>query len=563
MQTLTPVLENKQRTLETDPQYFGGFLNMARLNVYNINNHLAAIFDLKPLPEEGRIKDSFLCNKELRNANWNGIYSKAFSFLPILKIFNSESLPNSEKSEMLTPGFGKDFPKMSDTLKIIFNELQQFRNDYSHYYSTGKGTVRKTTVSDEFAGFLNENFRRAIEYSMEKFKDVYSADDFELASKKEMVHGNTITTEGLVFFTSIFLEREYAFQFIGKVKGLKGTQYVSFRAFREVLMAFCVKLPHEKFKSDDFNQSFTLDIINELNRCPKSLYDIITEEERKKFRPQLDNEKIFNLINNSTGELDLEEENYEDYIESLTKRVRYENRFSYFALRFIDEFNLLGKYRFHIDLGKLLVNKYPKKLNNEEVTRKITENVKAFGRLNDFGDDNEVLKKIDVNNQQVDFDKFAPHYNTTNNKIGLLSKPAIARLRKVKTKEGVEKKNLFQPLPEAFLSLPELQKVVLLEYLQPGEPEKLIFDFIFTNNNKLINLQFIEAIKQQMPAEWTVFQKEADTKKRLAYNQKNYDELLNRKKILNKVLAESNLNDKQIPSKIPEYWLNIQDVQTS
>lgn len=557
----TQIWENKQRTLETDPQYFGGYLNMARLNIFNINNHLAKDFGLKILPEEGWIKTSFLCDKAQKKLNWNRIFSKAVSFLPILKVFDSELLPKSEKTEMATPGYGKDFAKMSDTLKIVFNELHEFRNDYSHYYSTEKGTVRKTTVSNEMANFLNENFKRAIAYSIERFKDVYSEDDFELASKKEIVNGNTITTEGLVFLTSMFLEREYAFQFIGKIKGLKGTQYMSFKAFREVLMAFCVKLPHEKFKSDDFNQSFTLDIINELNRCPKTLYNIITEEDKKKFRPQLDGDKIANLINNSTGELDLYEEDYDDYIESLTKRVRHGNRFFYFALRYIDELNLLGKYQFHIDLGKLEIDNYPKKFNNEEVERKIVENVKAFGKLSDFSDENEILKKIDINNQLVYFDQFAPHYNTANNKIGLLSKPDIARLRKIKTKEGDEKKNLFQPLPEAFLSLSELQKIVLLEYLQQGEPEKLISDFILTNNSKLMNMQFIEEIKKQMPAEWPVFQKETDTKKRPAYSQKNFDELLNRKKILNKVLAGSNLNDKQIPSKILEYWLNIQDVK--
>jgi len=74
-----------------------------------------------------------------------------------------------------------------------------------------------------------------------------------------------ITPEGLVFFISIFLEREYAFQFISKIKGLKGTQYKNFIATREVIMAFCLNLPQEKIISSDQAQAFSLDLINELS----------------------------------------------------------------------------------------------------------------------------------------------------------------------------------------------------------------------------------------------------------------------------------------------------------
>ena len=555
----TQVWENKERTLENDPQYFGGYLNMARLNVYNINNHLAGLFDRNELPNEDQIKNSFLCNKNQPTLNWNRVFAKTVTYLPILKVFDSESLPPTERGEPTEPGTGKHFDTMADTLKVVFNELQEFRNDYSHFWSTEKGETRKTTVSNELVEFLNINFQRAIEYTKVRFKDVYTAEDFELASKKEMVKGNTITTEGLVFLTSMFLEREYAFQFIGKVKGIKGTQYKSFTAFRETLMAFCVKLPHEKLKSDDFKQSFTLDLINELNRCPGVLYNVITEKERKKFQPQLDEESMRKLLESSGGEWQKGDENYDEYFELLTKRIRHKNRFFHFGLRYIDEFNLLGKYKFQINLGKLIINKYQKQFNDEEVTRTIVEDAKAFGRLSDFEDEAETLKKIDIQNQRVEFDPFSPYYNITNNKIGILSlsKPDYARLRKT----NAEKKNLFQPLPEAFLSLAELQKIILLDYLKPGEPEKIINDFILTKNSKLMNIQFIEGIKKQLPAEWIVFQKKTDMKKGRAYKPKELMELQNRKLGLNNILEKANLNDKQIPSKILEYWLNIADVK--
>jgi len=269
METQITPNENKYRTLNDDPQYFGGYLNMARLNVFNISNHIAKEFGLSLLVEEGHIKNSFLCNKDNKKVNWNHVYSKTKRFLSILKVFDVESLPKEEQKTISWEG--KDFTLMSDTLKIVFGELQEFRNDYSHYYSTEKGTSRKTKVSEELAVFLSTNFLRAIEYTKERFKGGLNEEDFNLVASKIVVRDDlSITTEGLVFLASMFLEREYAFQFIGKITGLKGTQYSSFIATREVLMAFCLKLPHDRFQSDNSRQAFSLDLINELNRCPRS-----------------------------------------------------------------------------------------------------------------------------------------------------------------------------------------------------------------------------------------------------------------------------------------------------
>lgn len=557
METQTIAELNKCRTLNDDPQYFGGYLNMARLNIFNISNHFATEFKLPLLSEEGHLRNSFLCNKDNKKANWNHIYSKTKRFLSILKVFDAESLPKEEQKTIVWEG--KDFASMSDTLKIVFGEFQEFRNDYSHYYSTEKGMVRKTTVSDEMALFLKTNFERAIEYTKERFKGVLNDEDYQLVTSKKVLEANqTITTEGLVFLISMFLEREYAFRFIGKITGLKGTQNNSFIATREVLMAFCLQLPHDRFQSDNPRQAFSLDLINELNRCPKVLYNSITEEGKQKFKPQLDELETKNLLDNSTNSEEIIED-YDEYIEALTKRIRYNNRFSDFALKYIDEKGIFDKFRFQIDLGKLLVDEYAKSFNGEQVPRRIIENVKAFGKLNSFNDEAKVLTRIGNGYPSKEFEQFSPHYNTENNKIGISVKEDTAKLRP--NSKGEMGKKLHQPLPEAFLSLHELPKVILLEYLQKGEPEKLINDFILINNSKLMTMQFIEAVKSQMPKEWDDFRRRRDTKKEIAYNEKALTYLSERKQILNQVLASYQLNDKQIPGRILDYWLSIKDVE--
>jgi hypothetical protein len=450
---------------------------------------------------------------------------------------------------------------MSNTLKIIFGELQEFRNDYCHYYSIENGTSRKITVSTEMDIFLRTNFARAIEYTKERFTGVLDDEDYQLvASKKVIEANNTITTVGLVFLTSMFLEREYAFQFIGKITGLKGTQKKSFIATREVLMAFCLNLPHDRFQSDNTRQALSLDLINELNRCPGVLYNSITEEGKQKFRPQLDEPETKNLLQNSTyNKKEIEVEDYDDYIESLTKRIRHNNRFSDFALKYIDETGIFSKFRFQLNLGKLLVDEYGKSFHGEKVPRRIIENVKAFGKLNEFNDELKVLTNIGNGNSSKEFKQFAPHYNTENNKIGISVKEDTAKLRP--NSIGEPGKKLHQQLPEAFLSLHELPKVILLDYLQKGEPEKLITDFILINNAKLMNMPFIETVKKQLPMEWDDFSRRTDTKKEMAYNEKALAYLSERKQVLNQVLAAYQLNDKQIPGRILDYWLNIKEVE--
>ncbi|MUP39463.1 type VI-B CRISPR-associated RNA-guided ribonuclease Cas13b [Labilibaculum euxinus] len=552
---------NVYKTVENDPQYFGGYLNMARLNIFSINNSVAHKIKLSTLSDEEKILDSFLCTSNRKHLNWNLAHSIAVKFLPIVKVFDFESLPKQERTgDLNNRNAGKDFAAMTASLRCLFSEIQEFRNDYSHYYSIANGNKRKTTISGEAAEFLRLNFARAIEYTKERFNGILNDEDFEPAKERVLVNqDNTITTDGFVFLISMFLEREHAFQFIGKIKGLKGTQFNSFIATREVLMAFCVKLPHDRFVSEDKKQALTLDIINTLNRCPKELYSVITDEERKAFKPGLDSLKLENLLDNSTNDKTAIED-YDKYIEALTRKIRHSNRFSYFALKFIDETDIFSKLRFQVNLGKLLIDEYEKPINNELYPRSIVQNVKAFGKLNDFEEEAEVLKQIDKDGNSLGFEQYAPFYNTKNNKIGLHTNSAKSIIINRPNSESKIKKNLKQALPEAFLSLHELPKIIVLEHLKKGKPEELINDFILACNSKITNKQFIDEVKAKLPNDWNEFNKRSDSKKDTAYKPNALAYLRKRKKTLDEVLAQYNLNHKQIPTRILDYWLCIVDI---
>ncbi|PIP54600.1 MAG: hypothetical protein COX07_04460 [Bacteroidetes bacterium CG23_combo_of_CG06-09_8_20_14_all_32_9] len=561
MENTIEIQKQSIRTLNNAPQYFGLYLNMARLNIFNISNYLAEKFGLAVLDEEEKITISFLGdkgNKEYKTKQ-SYIYFNLIKYMPVAKVFDFEKLPKNEIDKTKNNS-GKDFNKLSDTLKVIFKELNEFRNDYSHYFSTEKQDKRKLKISSELKDFLNINFSRALSYTKNRLKDVFSDDDFNIASQTVVVNNdNTITQDGIVFLISMFLDMENAFQFINKIIGLKGTQTKAFKAKREVLMTFCVKLPHDKFVSENPQQTFSLELINELNKCPKLLYNVITEEEKQIFKPQIQTEQIENIISNSVPDTI---DDYENYIESITKKVRYENRFSYFALKYIDLKELFKKWRFQIDLGKVVLDKYSKQLNGKDEVRTVTENAKAFGRLQDFYDQEKILNKINIGENKTRFYQFAPHYNfdVQNNKIGISKKETTAKFISKNTTHKV-KFNLLQPLPEVFLSIHELPKIILLEYLEQGKTEKLINNFIKLSNSTILNKKFIETIKYKL-SDLDVFHKRSMGRKEIsAYRKDILKYLIARKEKLNQILSEHNLSVKQIPTRILDYWLNIADVQ--
>ena len=308
------------------------------------------------------------------------------------------------------------------------------------------------------------------------------------------------------------------------------------------------------------------------------MYHVISETDKKQFHPTIGVEEIENILESSVPDTI---DDYEDYIENITKKVRSKNRFDYFALKFLDDTHVFKNFRFQIDLGKLILDEYQKPLNGIEEERKVVENVKAFGRLQDFRNNEEnLINEINRSDSNLCFEQFAPHYNFDTNKIGLAffddnHKKGMKSYATFTVKVNKPKKvkaHLEQPEITAFLSTNELSKIILLEYLEKGKSEKLIKDFITINDSTIFNLEFIETVKTKMADLNKFYKKSQGRRNKHAYilkienNKEKIDiekinDLKNRKETLNLVLEEYALNEKQIPTRIVDYWLNIIDVR--
>jgi len=570
----------KKRTLADDPQYFGAFLNMARHNVFLIINHIIGHFpNQKPIKDDDQIANeplNFIVNRNKYSASdTQKLFDLLQKFMPVVKVFNPEALPKNERS-----ADSIDFDGFFEIINKCFKELNHFRNDYLHYYSVDNKDERKISIDEDLAGFLSTGFQRAVEYTMNRFKDTFEEKDFEIAKEKIIVtEDNVITPDGLVFFCCLFLDREYAFQFINRVVGFKGTQHKVFLATRAVFSAYCVKLPYEKLISDDPRQAFLLDMLNELNRCPDELFRCLGNEGKKQFQPNLD------VLEK------LEIENFDEYIQNITTKKRYRDRFPYFAMKYFDMNNCFEKLRFHINLGKYHVTEYEKSFNNSTEDRVIIENVKTFGKLEEYAlpeeEKEKLIKKIEdkinlVTSKNSFFEQFSPHYHIEKNKIGLQFKSDVPEIKKyigkklynkpgipnitqipylIKSDSNTSRINLKlnKAHPDAFLSIHQLPKMVLIELLEKGSSEKIIKEFINNSFPKILESEIIKDVKKQLNIE-KPFYKKFQGKSKNAYTSEALEILAERKERLNELLKPYKLDTKQIPTRLINYFLDIKEV---
>ena len=539
--THTRSLVSKVYTIETTPEYFGAYLNIARHNVFMISQEMSRKFNKYSLDEDGNIGSSFLISPLTSTDSSEFIYQNLCRYLPLANAFSSDFKRSIEMEDDAT---GMDIVKLSSFLKMAFKELSDFRNEYTHYFSKDTDTKRKVLVENKLAIQLKVLFEVAVKLAKKRFQDVIPDTCFDTVEKNIELElfvkdTNQITTKGLTFFCCLFLDKENAFNFINKIYGLKKTGTPEFQATREVFSVLCVKLPHNKLDSRDYQQALLMDALNYLQRAPNELYNALNENDQKLFKPTL-NDKY-------------DDEDYESYLKDISTLKRSRDRFPEFALNFLDASENF-KYDFQIHLGKVETKSYSKRVLGkmpEEKNRSIVKDVKTFGKLSTYTDDvqQKIIEEKDFielfKGTEVKFIQYAPHYNIVGNKIAL----AFSDQEIFFNKES----------PQAFLSISELPKVVLLELLSSGAASRLIKIFLDKNEHCLLNRQWIDKIKEQLP--------NFSLLKRISTDYKDYEEYRanfhKRKLYLDKLLKAKGLDCRQIPSRIIDYWLNIEDAENN
>lgn len=464
------MFDNEQKNLEKEP-YWGVFLNQARLNAY------IALRDISERLEEETGIEGGLSEWAVLNYLDNDkdavksrrMFDMVEKHFPMLKVIYG----GEKEGDLLKRSKG-----YREILACLFRALNFYRNQYCHAYP---GTQVRKYNEKKLIKYLEDCF----DASVRKIKELRSLDENDILHlRRKIAEGKDtdnriidnpqfrypfknekgeLDEKGLYFLTSIFLDKKDAHEFLKKQEYFKNDSEPKYRATLESFYRFRIKLPKPVIEPEVDENGLALDMLNELKKCPKELFDLISKEQQEEFR-----------VTDS-------EDTDEDGNEILMRR--YSDRFPYLALRYCDENQVFERIRFQIDLGRYYFKFYPKEtIDGNTQQRSLDKRLKTFGRIKDVKSKIEqewadIIKSPDeIEEGQNDPYKLktTPHYNIVDNQIAFVisGDKGLPDVRRPDGKIELEK-------PHGWLSIYELPGL-LFHGLKNGfeETEKLIKIYI-------------------------------------------------------------------------------------
>ena len=302
---------------------------------------------------------------------------------------------------------------------------------------------------------------------------------------------STLTGFGLAYFCTIFLTKPQAKQMLSDVALFEKSPYPQELndIIRDMLSIYRIRSPRgKKLEGSDTKITLALDMLNELRKCPKELYDVLSPKGQKFFEDEV------KRPNERTPEV--------------VKRFRSTDRFPYLAMRYIDETKLFDNIRFQVRLGKLKFKFYSKTcINGEDEIRGLQKEINGFGRIQEIEqkrqtdykaflqEAKEKSVKIEGEDIKLDLLQFEKdnvdskpyitdnkaYYNIHNNRIGLFWNELTIFDKKNDNREMIVNKSgdylpklivsedkkapVVMPAPMAMLSIHELPSLIFYDYL--------------------------------------------------------------------------------------------------
>ncbi|WP_052672145.1 type VI-B CRISPR-associated RNA-guided ribonuclease Cas13b [Prevotella intermedia] len=489
-------MEDDKKTTEStnmldNKHFWAAFLNLARHNVYITVNHINKVLELKNKKDQDIIIDNdqdILAIKthwEKVNGDLNKterlreLMTKHFPFLETA--IYTKNKEDKEEVKQEKQAEAQSLESLKDCLFLFLEKLQEARNYYSHYkYSEStKEPMLEEGLLEKMYNIFDDNIQLVIK-DYQHNKDINPDEDFKHLDRKGQFkysfadnEGN-ITESGLLFFVSLFLEKKDAIWMQQKLTGFKDNRESKKKMTHEVFCRRRMLLPKLRLESTQTQDWILLDMLNELIRCPKSLYERLQGEYRKKFNVPFDS---------ADEDYDAEQEPFKNTL------VRHQDRFPYFALRYFDYNEIFTNLRFQIDLGTYHFSIYKKLIGGQKEDRHLTHKLYGFERIQEFAKQNRpdewkaLVKDLDTyetSNERY-ISETTPHYHLENQKIGIRfrngNKEIWPSLKTNGENNEKSKYKLDKPYQaEAFLSVHELLPMMfyylLLKKEEPNNDKK-------------------------------------------------------------------------------------------
>ncbi len=438
--------------------------------------------------------------------------------------------------------WNQDYTKIGRQLSAFLWKLKEMRHYYSHGFYVGNAPFSVQAEDPDSAGpvsiaeIIHQLHDHAIKTLRFRLKDRISDEIVrELRGIKMVDADDQLTKYGLLLLLSCFSTRKTMNHILDWTYGLKGTHEQRYMANRMIFMLYCCKMPQTKVESVDDNQALLLDMINELARCPKEFYDHLKEDARPHFLNQVEDE---------------------DGLTNLTVMRRHQDRFNYFALRFLETLPAFKSIGFHLKLGtKRAKEAYPKTILGEAEKRVLVKQILSFGKLSELPPKTEHFKDyLKTDDSKAPEDRQATEYlhplhhmgfkyHFTGNKIGLFFPKAGLVDHDIEKIDSIE--------ASCYVSGNDIPALVLLAILTKEDPNFIRRKLEEFCQNKRA---FFEALKQGKVARCPG----RDKRKPQDLYESQSRSYKKRQEWLREELKKYGLGISSIPDKVRDYLMRIE-----
>ncbi len=187
-----------------------------------------------------------------------------------------------------------------------------------------------------------------------------------------------LTNMGIYLLICLFLNKKYAKEFGDKTdfwgkncrEGLRPTDK-EMAIMHEVSCVYRIRLPKERLQSEKDKSAVGLDMLNELKKCPKELFDTLSARDQDRFRVD---------VNEGTEGSD----------DTTVLMLRSFDRFPTLALQYLDTMEMFRRIRFQVQLGNYRYKFYNKNWidsaddNDGERVRILQKELMGYGRLGEI-----------------------------------------------------------------------------------------------------------------------------------------------------------------------------------
>ncbi|MBB4119908.1 hypothetical protein GGR32_002220 [Mesonia hippocampi] len=306
--------------------------------------------------------------------------------------------------------------------KGLLEELQQLKVLKIDELKKLKREGKKVNLSDEEAitsAILNDSFYHLL-HGKDEINKYYSA----IPSREVKPENNvTISESGLLFLMSIFLTKKQGEDLRSRVKGFKAkvvknpdipinkkNNSLKYMATHWVFGYLGYKGFKNRFRTSFTKDTLLAQIVDELSKVPDELYQVFSEDKKKEFLEDI-NEFIKEEGLGSSGEATV--------IHPVIRK-RYKNKFTYFALRYLDEFVDFPSLRFQLHLGNYVHDKREKSIEGTQYVsdRIVKEKIKVFAKLSEASKYKKDYFSTAVINTEQGLELYPnPSYNFVGNNI--------------------------------------------------------------------------------------------------------------------------------------------------